>query len=331
MTAKAHVTSDKPSLRQTMGTMHQLLRGEITPKRAAQLLKAPENRLAAYQQFVKSHMVNVLRKNFACLAWTLGQRQWDALVQRFFRERPARFFELNANAAPFRDFLAQAVARQEPGIGEFHLELAELEWQEFAVYADPRDVSAGDDEPWRLNPTLVVLRFNYPVAAFLERYRELEGQNALPRSDPMVSPPPGSSEPGDEPGTSLAQAAGTSSVQAAGTSLTQSSGTSSAQAAGTSLTQSSGRWSDGPQRLPGVWQRLEQPETVLVFRDPADDFSAYLRATEDLLLVLKMLFEQVSVTQVAQATGLAPSLVRQFVERAQRLGLVLGGREAAAA
>jgi len=160
------------SLTASFKAMHLLLRREISPSEAATALKAPEERLAAYQTFVRGHVDGILEKNFTVLPELLGHDAWRSLRLRYFLEIPARHFEINSNAAAFPGWLAELVEDGEPGLTEAHVELCELEWQEFAAFADEveqRDLHALDGPV--LNPTLRVLNFRYPIAAFLAAWR----------------------------------------------------------------------------------------------------------------------------------------------------------------
>lgn len=174
-------------LTQTVGTVHRLLRGEIDALEASRLLGAPENRLAVYAGFVKQHVRTALEKNYTALGPVLGRDTWDELVDRYFREHPPGDYELNAAASGFRAFLQGLVEKGLYGLNRFHLELAELEWQEWAVYASevalPRP---GDLTGPVLNPTLVILDLDHPVVDYLDAFR---------RRDDARDPVPPTPEP----------------------------------------------------------------------------------------------------------------------------------------
>jgi len=160
------------SLEDSFRAMHRLLRGEASPAEAAAELGASEERLAAYQGFVRGHIAGVLEKNFTVLPELLGPDAWGELRTRYFAEVPAGDFELNANAAAFPGWLAEQVEAGEPGLTEAHAELCELEWQEFAAFADEAELPDPATLPGpTLNPTLRILELRYPIAGFLAAWR----------------------------------------------------------------------------------------------------------------------------------------------------------------
>jgi hypothetical protein len=168
-----------------MDTFHALLRGEASAEQTAARLDQPTVRVRAYRDFVRGHVEEVLQKNYAALAGVLGRRRWDTVVELYFRRHPPRNYELNANAAELRAMLADLVREGALGITELHRELAELEWQEWVVYADERQIPAPQElgAP-ALNPTLVVLDCSHPVSEYLDDLRESD----RPPSPPDAAP-----------------------------------------------------------------------------------------------------------------------------------------------
>lgn len=170
-----------PTLEQAFGTLHEVLRGAADPAVAHRRLGLDPARVAFYQETVFEHVRDVLDKNYGVLAAVLGPERFDALVAEYFAEVPATAFELNENAAPFREFLAVRAEVGTYGLTEAHLELAELEWQEFAVYVseatipEPSAISAP-----QINPTLTILQLDYPVADFLDAWREAGDSGSRP-------------------------------------------------------------------------------------------------------------------------------------------------------
>lgn len=169
------------SLTETFEAMHALLRRDLTLDQAADRLGTPPERLAVYPRFVAGHVRAVLEKNFPALASVLGDELWQDLVRRFYRAHPPAHYELNRSAAPFVELLADRLKQGEPGLHPAHLELAELEWQEFSVYMAPQRMPrpAELDAP-AVNPTLAVLQLTYPVASFLRSFGEAEEGEAPP-------------------------------------------------------------------------------------------------------------------------------------------------------
>jgi len=161
-----------------MHIMHRLLRGETSPETAAERLGAPVERLAIYQQFARNHIDNVLKKNYTVLAGLFSE-QWDELVDGYLAEYPPGSYELNRNAARFREYLATLALDPARGITEFHLELAELEWTEFSVYASQVEIPTPEEvtRPM-LNPTLQILALKNPVAEYVDRWRASGGDKS---------------------------------------------------------------------------------------------------------------------------------------------------------
>jgi len=170
----------QPSFHDSMETVHQLLRGDLSPGEAAQKLGAPENRIGIYQQFIRGHIDNILEKNFSALKQIIPSDTWSTITTRYFKEFPAQHFELNENAADFPDYLAKIVDSREFNLTAFHVELAQLEWVEFEAYASEIDI------PWTseilrptLNPTLTILQFDYPTATALDHIRSLDDNESF--------------------------------------------------------------------------------------------------------------------------------------------------------
>jgi hypothetical protein len=165
-------------LRETMDAMHRLLRGEISPNQASGLLGAPVERLAVYQNFVKSHIATVLEKDFPILRSVLGQAIWSRMVNGYFQEYPADSYELNQCAKAFPEYLDALLEIGEiPELTGFHAELALHEWTEFEVFSsETRIPHPGDILHPILNPTLEILEFDYPVSVFVRDFRLAEQQ-----------------------------------------------------------------------------------------------------------------------------------------------------------
>lgn len=152
--------------------LHRLLRGEATPGDAAARLGAPERRVALYADFVRAHIVDVLAKNFACLAGVLPAITWRTLAGRYFAEAPAREYELNHAVAGFPGYVAGLAERGELGLRAVHAELAALEWLEFAVYVATARIPAPDTlTAPTLNPTLALIELTHPLVGVLAAFR----------------------------------------------------------------------------------------------------------------------------------------------------------------
>lgn len=158
-----------------MDGIHRVLRGQEEVATAARDLGIPERRLGVYARFVRQHVRTAVEKNHSVLAALLRGPVWEALMEGYFRAHPPTSYEFNAAAEGFRAFLAAEVSGGRHGLTPFHLELAELEWQEWVAYAHPDRIPRPDEvQRPTLNPTLRILRFNHGVAGFVDAWREAE-------------------------------------------------------------------------------------------------------------------------------------------------------------
>ena len=156
----------------TYRRMHALLRGRVTAKEVAERLGVAAERLAIYARFVRDHVRALLVKNYPVLAGVLGEASFEALAADYFEQQPPWHFELNENAGRLPDALAELADDPANPVGWFHAELATLEWTEWKVYRDTAvlPVDAPPDRPL-VNPTLVPLDLDYPVASFVFDWR----------------------------------------------------------------------------------------------------------------------------------------------------------------
>ena len=174
------------SLHETFQTMHRLLRREITAAEAAAGLGCEESRIALYPEFVLAHVRDILAKNFSALAGLIPAEDWEGVVREYFRTNPPDHYEMNANAARFPGFLHRMAEQGRFGIGEFHLELAEVEWLEWVAFSSPKRIPApAEIEEPTLNPTLSVLKLNFPVAEYLNAWEEARA-GGFPAGCPSV-------------------------------------------------------------------------------------------------------------------------------------------------
>lgn len=73
----------------------------------------------------------------------------------------------------------------------------------------------------------------------------------------------------------------------------------------------------------GLPEPLETPETVLIFRRPEREITAYYRASDDLLFALKVAFEAIPIEEAAAATRRSVETCQSLLERAAEIGLIL--------
>jgi hypothetical protein len=176
---------------EVMEVVHRVLRGEEDVAAAARDLDIPERRLAVYAGFVRQHVRTAVEKNHSVLAALLRGPAWEALLDGYFRDHPPASYELNAAAEGFRGFLAAEASEGRHGLTPFHLELAELEWQEWEAYAHPdRIPQPAEVRRPVLNPTLRILRFEHAVSGFVEAWRDAERAGRDERPEVPAEPAP---------------------------------------------------------------------------------------------------------------------------------------------
>lgn len=163
-----------------MQQMHGMLRGESSPHAVATGwmgaygADAAAKRLRLYQGFVHGHIREALEKNYTVLAALLPPPVWERLVNAFFQRFPADTHELNDCARAFPEFVQTCC--DEPAwegvLGDVHVEVADLEWQEWVAYATQVEVPTLDHvlQPI-INPTLTVLSCAYPLREFMTAAR----------------------------------------------------------------------------------------------------------------------------------------------------------------
>lgn len=167
--------------------MHELLRGQAAPDEVAAALGADARRLAIYRDFVARHVADALDKNFVYTRALLGDH-WGALVDRYYRERPAHHWELNAAGEAFPDFLEEQRAAGHGRLTPFHVVLAQFEWEEWVAFAHPARIPAPEEvQAPALNPTLAVLESPYALVDFLVAHRDALSPE-LPLPAPLPAP-----------------------------------------------------------------------------------------------------------------------------------------------
>lgn len=173
------------TLREIQALVHGVLRRETALDAGALALGVRADRLGIYRGFVAQHVTGILAKLYPTVRALVGEAAWDELALAFFREVPARSWELNACAEPFAAWLDGRVGAG--GLHPFLVPLAQVEWEQFAVALAPVEIPdpAGLDR-LVLNPTTSALALPYPVVRFLvERGDDVA---ALSPATPMPDP-----------------------------------------------------------------------------------------------------------------------------------------------
>lgn len=179
------------TLRALQAAMHGVLRGETPVDEAAGRLGVDPRRLAVYRDFVRGHVRTALEKNFRVTRALLPTETWEALCAAYFRDLPPAHWELNAAAESFPAWLEQRLDDGHAGLEPFHVDLAQFEWEEFAAYVHPAEVEPpGPGEPPRPNPTLSLVAFGHPVAAFVRAWYAGERAAGDPLPGPLDAPQP---------------------------------------------------------------------------------------------------------------------------------------------
>lgn len=153
-----------------------------------------ERGVAIYRDAYVARLVECLADDYPALQYAVGEGAFDALARDYIARHPSRSPNLNAFGRHMAPFCRE---RGEPWAA-FAAELAALEWALVEVLHAPAAAPLPPDalaalppERWpgvRLRPSraLRVLRFAYPVDAFLQAYREGR-EPSLPGEGPSAT------------------------------------------------------------------------------------------------------------------------------------------------
>lgn len=134
----------------------------------------PVDHLSVYQQFVMDHVRQALERLFPILFEVTSGPLWNQIVLGYFDSLPESQYDFPLHVSGFPPFLRRELDAGRLELSGFHVELAELEWNESVVRNSqstlPLVASFGFPV---LNPTLVILEVDYPIVDFLDRW-ELE-------------------------------------------------------------------------------------------------------------------------------------------------------------
>lgn len=174
------------TLRELQALMHGVLRRDLPLEAGAAALGVRAERLGIYRDFVAQHVTGILAKLYPVVRALLPRATWDELALAYFRDVPARSWELNACAEPFAAWLDGRVGSGAAGLHPFLVPLAQVEWEQFAVVMAPVEVP----DPAALdrlvvNPTASALALPYPVIPFLVAHDDV---SALDPATPLPEP-----------------------------------------------------------------------------------------------------------------------------------------------
>jgi hypothetical protein len=147
----------------------------ITPSATLSSLE----RIDIYRQCYHARLIECLLDDYPVLQHALGEEAFEALCRRYIARHPSRAPSLNFFGRHMADF-CRTEALPEPA---FAADLAALEWAVVLGIHAPtaptigfEDLGEVPPERWpgarfTVNPSLRVLRFDYPVNAYLHAYR----------------------------------------------------------------------------------------------------------------------------------------------------------------
>ncbi len=129
-------TPKRMRLGEFFAAMEPVLVGRQSVAEAATKLGVDPRRLEVYATFCDNHRRDLLAAIYPGVKRALGAR-WVATYRAFFLARPPREWELNANAEPLVGWLRDEAAAER--LPAWLVELADLEWWEWAVQVAPSD------------------------------------------------------------------------------------------------------------------------------------------------------------------------------------------------
>ncbi len=156
----------------------------------------PLGRLEIYRSAYHARLIECLLDDYPAVAATLGEAAFDELCRKYIELYPSTGSNLNSFGARVAR-LCRASAAERTELGAFVADLAALEWAIVEVIhaasADPLTMAALTDVPaerWaeaRLvaTPAFRLLRFEYPVNAYFQAFREGLGP-AVPPPEPSA-------------------------------------------------------------------------------------------------------------------------------------------------
>ena len=173
-----------PTLADTYGAIHAVLRGEQSLDEGSELLGVDPARLAIYARFVRGHVEGILAKQYPLVRQTLTAEVWRDLCGGFFTAHPPSHWELNAAAEPFASYLADQLGVIE-GVTLLQVSLAQFEWAQWEAFSDLACMPEVHTlQASVVNPTLRILELPCPVIDAVLALKRGEALNdAHPPSD----------------------------------------------------------------------------------------------------------------------------------------------------
>ncbi len=156
-----------------------------------------DERLGIYRYAYQARLVECLADDYPALQYALGANAFEALCHEYIQRHPSSAPSLNAYGRHMATF-CRTEASEPFVLRAFAADLAALEWALVEVlHARMADalssaaLAAIPVEEWPaarlpLSPSLRVLRFDYPVSAFFQAFKE-EKEPAVPEASPSVT------------------------------------------------------------------------------------------------------------------------------------------------
>jgi hypothetical protein len=147
-------------------------------------------RLEIYRRGYHARLIECLADDYPCLAHALGEEAFDALCRRYVAAHPSELPNLNFFGRRLEEFCRSRTEGELP-LRDFAADLARLEWAMVEVIhaassapltlGDLRDLPADrwGDACLPPNTAFRLLRFEYPVNAYLQAFRD-GGDPSLP-------------------------------------------------------------------------------------------------------------------------------------------------------
>ncbi|MET0791432.1 MAG: DNA-binding domain-containing protein, partial [Polyangiaceae bacterium] len=157
----------------------------VDERSAARLIKpsatlTPAERIDIYRRGYHARLIECLVDDYPVLQHALGEEAFEALCRGYIAAHPSQAPSLNYFGRQMADF-----CRTQPlPVPGFAADLATLEWAiVLCIHArtahaiDFADLSKVPPESWpgarfSLNPSLCILRLDYPVNSYLQGYRQ---------------------------------------------------------------------------------------------------------------------------------------------------------------
>ncbi|MCI0480614.1 MAG: putative DNA-binding domain-containing protein [Candidatus Dadabacteria bacterium] len=165
--------------------LNSILTGDNKPQPPAGPSEAGEFSAAIYRDLVAANHLGALKDVYPVCLRLLGENYFSFLAWNYLKDRPTDDPDLNRYGHDFPDFLEhEAGVREELGGLDYLAEVSRFEWSLYtASRTDPELIplesmlsklmSLGDKDTvlFRINPSLSLLKFNYPVARIWEENR----------------------------------------------------------------------------------------------------------------------------------------------------------------